>query len=783
MISGCKGTKKGVQCKRKGDFFLAFLSTFCTFAIALGSPSRVMKRESGGSPELSRSCERSFRDKQGATGTFREGVCARAVSQKTCLESRVSTFLYPRCKGRGKEKVYDLQMMRKRRVSLLMAVCSVLCAFAQTDTSVVRSQALELVDVTAPVVPSSVATSVPSQTMRQSELLMMGMSEVSQSLRHFAGVGVKDYGGVGGMRTVSIRNLGAHHTAVSYDGFVLTNMQAGQIDIGRFATDNVAALTLTVGEGRRLLQSARHYASGGLLEIETADWQQTTWRKTGELELTAGSFGHVRPRLKYAGRLSPRTTLSVQGMYMRADGSYPYTLYNNRVKTRERRHNSDVESWQGEVNLCHAFRDCSLLRSKLSYYYSERGLPGSVVLYNNVSTERLWDEQFSVQTDYVRRLSRQWQLRGGAKFSHTWNRYVDVDVKYPEGRQVDVNRQDEYYLTATVGWMPWADATTPLRTFSLALAEDLSVNTLSTNIGYQLNPRRMTSLTALAAQWSSRWLTLRANAVATMTDEHLRNTAPRVTAPSYPHRVKPSVSFSLRLLPRAQMFLRGMMKQTFRLPTFTDLYYQRMGNNTLKPEQAREWNLGLGYEVRVAGCELALTADGYMNKVEDKIVEFPTTYLWKMTNFGHVDIKGLDFTMAFSAALSKDVHAQLRATSSWQSAVDKTDSRSASYRKQLPYTPRHYESASLMLQSPWLSVGYSVFACGERYSMPQCTDEYRLKPYQEHSLTLSRELRLRSVLAKVSMSVMNLFDTQYEVVQYYPMPGRSWQVHVLMTMW
>jgi len=31
--------------------------------------------------------------------------------------------------------------------------------------------------------------------------------------------------------------------------------------------------------------------------------------------------------------------------------------------------------------------------------------------------------------------------------------------------------------------------------------------------------------------------------------------------------------------------------------------------------------------------------------------------------------------------------------------------------------------------------------------------------------------------------VMNLFDTQYEVVQYYPMPGRSWQVHVLMTMW
>ena len=45
---------------------------------------------------------------------------------------------------------------------------------------------------------------------------------------------MKDYGGLGGLKTISIRNLGAAHTAVSYDGIAVSNSQAGQIDIGRF---------------------------------------------------------------------------------------------------------------------------------------------------------------------------------------------------------------------------------------------------------------------------------------------------------------------------------------------------------------------------------------------------------------------------------------------------------------------------------------------------------------------------------------------------------------------
>lgn len=63
--------------------------------------------------------------------------------------------------------------------------------------------------------------------------------------------------------------MGAAHTAVSYDGVVVSNCQAGQIDIGRFPLDNVSVLSLNIGQPEDLLQSARMYASAGVLSIET----------------------------------------------------------------------------------------------------------------------------------------------------------------------------------------------------------------------------------------------------------------------------------------------------------------------------------------------------------------------------------------------------------------------------------------------------------------------------------------------------------------------------------
>ena len=211
------------------------------------------------------------------------------------------------------------------------------------------------------------------------------------------------------------------------------------------------------------------------------------------------------------------------------------------------------------------------------------------------------------------------------------------------------------------------------------------------------------------------------------------------------------------------------------MPTFNDLYYLQIGNTSLRPEKAHEYGIGMTWNSRRIGCVkyIALTADGYYNNVTDKIVAFPSTYIWKMVNFGKVEIWGLDATIATEIDIARKTSAMLSASLSIQDAQNKT-SGSPTYGSQLPYTAKVSGGISLIINTPWLTIGYSATGQGKRYSMAQNIREYQLSPYMEHTVSLSRRFDLgdgRNINLQLSMN--NITDEQYEIIKYYPMPGRS----------
>ena len=97
--------------------------------------------------------------------------------------------------------------------------------------------------------------------------------------------------------------------------------------------------------------------------------------------------------------------------------------------------------------------------------------------------------------------------------------------------------------------------------------------------------------------------------------------------------------------------IRIFYKDIFRLPSFNDLYYGETGNNKLKPENARQYNIGLTYSKDVCPFlpYLSATVDAYYNKITDKIIAYPTKNLavWSMRNLGSVEIKGIDVTFYY----------------------------------------------------------------------------------------------------------------------------------------
>ena len=90
----------------------------------------------------------------------------------------------------------------------------------------------------------------PVQILSGKELEKLNVYSVADALRYFSGVQIKDYGGIGGLKTVNIRSMGSHHVGVFYDGIELGNAQNGVVDLGRFSLDNMEVISLYNGQKR-----------------------------------------------------------------------------------------------------------------------------------------------------------------------------------------------------------------------------------------------------------------------------------------------------------------------------------------------------------------------------------------------------------------------------------------------------------------------------------------------------------------------------------------------------
>ena len=636
--------------------------------------------------------------------------------------------------------------------------------YAQVDTTTYHQ--LSGVEVLGKVRPSTTRESTPLQVMDKAGIERLGVQDLSEAVKRFSGVTVQDYGGIGGLKTVSVRSLGAKHTAVSYDGVTVTDAQSGQVDISRFSLDNVDMISLSIGQADDIFQTARMYASAGALSIKTAAPLFKEKSYNAYVKLKGGSFGLFNPVVRYEQRIGNRWSASLHADWLSAKGDYPFTLINGKEVTEETRKNSDVQSLRLEGNVYGHFGQGGKLNGKVYYYDSERGLPGSVILYNSNARERVWDNDFFTQFHYENEWFDRLKFQANAKYNYSFSKYRDISNKYSGGKQEDLNTQNEYYGSAGILY-------TPCSYVSFSLNTDIARNTLVNNFVNAPTPKRWTSLTAFAAQYKSPVLTATASLLSTYITDKVENG----DRPADKKRLSPAVSISWRPFQEQSFRIRASYKDIFRVPTFTDLYYLRMGNVNLKPEKATQYNIGFTWNDEISPFIrlLSVSVDGYYNKVSDKIVAIPNMYIWKMMNMGEVSIGGIDVNLSTEVPLWKNISLTGQMSYSWQHAIDITDETEKNYRDQIPYTPKHSGNFSAALQMPWINISYLLTVVGDRYASPQNIERNLIDRYAEQTVSLNRTFTFGSCSLRLQFDIINIGNINYDVVKYYPMPGRSFR--------
>lgn len=614
---------------------------------------------------------------------------------------------------------------------------------------------------------------IPSQTLGGQQLEKLSAHSVADALRYFSGIQLKDYGGVGGIKTVNIRSMGTNHLGISYDGIELGNAQNGQIDLAQFSLDNVEEITLFNGQKSALLQPASDFGHAGAVYIRTraprfSDGRSYNLRVKGKY----GSSDLFKLSALWEQKLSSKvsSSLSVEGLT--SSGKYEFRYRRKRqdgtvaYDTTAIRQNGDIWAFRAEGNL-HGMLDDGFWKLKVYTYHSERGIPGAIV--NNVwrRGERQWDHNTFVQGRWQQQLSSKLTTQAVAKYAYYNTRYVNRDTTQ---LTVDNTYRQQELLFST------SNVYELLSWWSASLSYDLRWNKLDADMRQFANPQRWSHYLALATALNFERFKLQTSLLMTSVKDRTNGQSKEAMT-----EWTPAVFFNVYPVASRSLSIRAYAKKSFRMPTFNDLYYTEIGNALLKPESALQYNIGLSYDKHFSQGLLRyfhLQADAYYNSVHDKIVAFPKgqQFRWTMLNLGRVHIKGVDVETEVTLVPVSKLLVTGRLQYTWQQARDVTDVADTYYRHQIPYIPWHSGSAIVNIQYQGWDLNYSFIYAGERYNQQENIKYNYMQPWYTSDISLSRKFSIECLELRVMLEVNNVFSQDYDVILNYPMPKRNYGI-------
>ncbi|MGN8070218.1 TonB-dependent receptor plug domain-containing protein [Mucilaginibacter sp. 22184] len=673
----------------------------------------------------------------------------------------------------------------------LTAVWGLFCGNAKAqvaDTSrhkpaadTVKSHHLKEVSVRAGRISSRNTSATPLQILKGAELEKLNSFSVADAIRYFSGVQLKDYGGVGGLKTINVRSLGSNHVGVFYDGVEFGNSQNGQVDLGKFSLDNIDEIALYNAQKGTIFQSAKGFASGSAICLTSRQPHfEDSSRSAGKVSFKTGSSGLVNPSFFWQYKLSDNTYSTFSTEFVHANGRNKFRYTNGVYDTTAVRQNSDITAQRAELGLNGKLPDSSKWAVKGYLYNSARGLPAAIVSNKFDSDERLWNRDIFMQSTYNKNFGDRYSLMLSGKYANTFSHYTNPDITTTTGLLNDRYYEHELYFSV-------ANKYKINKFWDVAASADYEWSTLhiteNDSAKYKFAPPiRNQLLTALATELHFTRFNLQANVLGTF----VRDKVPVEANSDNKTEYTPALLFSWQPTESPDFRLRGFYKSIFRLPTFNDLYYTFVGYATVRPEFNKQYDLGFTYNRTLHQQTLvyfAIQADAYYNQVRDKIVAVPGADLgrWSIINLGKVHIKGAEVNAQATWQLWGSVLLNTGISYTYQQSVDVTDKTDLNYNQQIPYTP--VNSGSVLIGAEWhkLAFTYSYIYTGERYNQKYHEAANYMPPWYTHDIAFTYATKLNSHKLKLTAEINNLLNQYYDVIYNFPLPGRNYRFTISST--
>ncbi len=589
----------------------------------------------------------------------------------------------------------------------------------------------------------------PTAQIRRQELERIPATTLADAVQGMPGVFVRNYGCLGGLKTVTIRGATASQTTVVLEGIRLNSITNGLVDLGQFPTAILEGISIERGS-RSAVWGAN--SIGGTLEIRLRQPNEGVRARSA-----IGAFGERSVELESSYRIGAHI-LSALGTVQSSRGNYPFTFNEFGKLQRIERSNGDALIGSGIVQW--------RLRSSHAQYsttflarVSERGAPGAVLQGAIENTAaRLSDKELLAFASATIGDDKQWVLTVALRMFDQFFRDSLARYRGPQGALDRFFARD----AAVVIDIP------SIQLFGVTFGSSVEAygNSLRGDL-YRFGSGSPASRLQLGVAIRSQRFTQLDSSAVLLVESVVRGDH---------YSDVPSAVVGLlqgRWIPKQLPFaIRASVGTGYRPPSFNELYYQNFGSRDIRPERSLDVGAGIVYRQHSVSVEL----DAFTLWVRDQIIAIPRSVItWSVQNAGRVFSRGVE-----GALHLKGDSWHLRATGTMQS-VTYDDPTSFTYGKQVLYTP----SLLGMLrfeQQLWGRVRLlsQVSYIGTRFTQTDNAPSSALSPVGTMDCSVEYEFPLHNVTVAVCGELLNAFDAQYAIIRNFPMPGRAWRIHMTL---
>jgi len=620
--------------------------------------------------------------------------------------------------------------------------------FSQNDTLEYKAKTIEVEAST--LQRSNITNHLDIHCINISEIDKLNNSNIAEIIKYLPNTFIKDYGGVGGIKTISMRGAGSYQTAVLIDGMTISSTQNSIVDFSLLPSAFFENIDVITNCSSSLFGTN---SIGGVIDLHS----KIPKNKSFNISASIGSFGYSNLSTSANSKLF-KFPYFINFNYIKSNDNYPFDYNDFGKSVSVKRQNADISILSGNIGFEIPIKNC-LFTNKLFTTNSERGVPGAVITGKiENSLARLAEFKLMNLSNLYLKIDSNITNEIKLLISYSSSDYNDKEFLPND------NFANSYFISHdvritndfSINYNKFFNLFNFIFQFSNLTGNKLSTNVgnylerlnfgIGYNLSYDLVRKEKYSISALVSAKYDYW-------------NDIKNVF-SYTASIYGKNIIENTIIKL------------MYSNNYRIPNFNEMYYINYGTIDLKPEKSNSYSLSIDI-LQINAFNINLSS--YYIDTKDQILSVPkSTVSWSAQNIGKVHNYGASISIQ-----SKLFHNSLFSILSYtyQNSIDKTKN-SPSYNNLLPYVPQEIISFIINYKYNVFSIGTDIYFNSFRYFLIDNSLNSTLNSYYNIDINLSYIIKLLSNKFTISLIIKNITNQTYEIIKNYPMPKRNYLISI-----